>query len=135
MGMNTYPFEEAAAFFIYGEAAKIIWKQVFSDEEFDPAGISDLGEQFDALWSHSYAGKVESLFPELTNNPLDLDFDDGEISIIACDKEPDLFVAPYADKESLVEEFKQKLADKGVTMPDDFDWWRYIVKVTGTDFS
>lgn len=52
-----------------------------------------------------------------------------------CDREPELFEAAYANKEELLEEFKEKLANAGIEMPENFDWWRYIVKVSGTDFS
>ena len=62
-------------------------------------------------------------------------FDDEKLAIIPCDREPELFEAAYANKEELLEEFKEKLANAGVEMPENFDWWRYIVKVSGTDFS
>lgn len=137
MSMNIYPFQESAAFALCGEAAKLIWEQV-SDEgdEFTTDGLSDLWcDLFDARWSNSFSGEVESLFPELTRNPMEQSFDDEAISIIPCDREPKLFEVAYANKEELLDEFKEKLANAGIEMPENFDWWCYIVKVSGTDFS
>ena len=57
------------------------------------------------------------------------------ICYIACDRIPSFFSTAYPDKETLRKEFEEKLAAVGVTMPEDFDWWRYIVKVNGTNFS
>lgn len=104
MGMREYPMVEPAAFLLYGEAAELIWAQLFKDEDgnpepFDPDGVEDLAEEFDG----------------------------------ACI--PSLFRTAYPDKEALRKEFEEKLAAAGVTMPEDFDWWRYIVKVNGTNFS
>lgn len=59
----------------------------------------------------------------------------GAICYIACDYIPSLFRTAYPNKEALRREFEEKLSAAGVTMPEDFDWWRYIVKVNGTNFS
>lgn len=68
MSMNIYPFQEPAAFALCGEAAKLIWKQVADeDDEFNTDELSDLWcDLFDARWSNSFCGEIESLFPELT---------------------------------------------------------------------
>lgn len=84
MSMNIYPFQEPAAFALCGEAAKLIWEQV-SDEadEFTTDGLSDLWcNLFDACWSNSFSGEIESLFPELTRNPMEQSFDDEKLAII-----------------------------------------------------
>ena len=137
MSMNIYPFQEPAAFALCGEAAKLIWEQV-SDEadEFTTDGLSDLWcNLFDACWSNSFSGENESLLPEQTRHPIEQRFDDEKLAIIPRDREPELREAAYANKEELLEEFKEKLANAGIEMPENFDWWRYIVKVSGTDFS
>ncbi|GBF71407.1 unnamed protein product [Lawsonibacter asaccharolyticus] len=90
---------------------------------------------FDACWSNSFSGEIESLFPELTRNPMEQSFDDEKLAIIPCDREPELFEAAYANKESFWRNSRRKLANAGIEMPENFDWWRYIVKVSGTDFS
>lgn len=115
MSMNIYPFQEPAAFALCGEAAKLIWKQVADeDDEFNTDELSDLWcDLFDARWSNSFCGEIESLFPELTKNPLEQSYDDEELTVIPCDREPKLFEAAYANKEELLEEFKDKLADAG----------------------
>ena len=141
MGMREYPMVEPAAFLLYGEAAELIWAQLFKDEDgnpepFDPDGVEDLAEEFDgACWSISFDGEVETLFPELAKKPLEESFDEGAICYIACYYIPSLFRTAYPDKEALRKEFEEKLAAAGVTMPEDFDWWRYIVNVNGTNFS
>lgn len=136
MGMREYPMCEPAAFLLYGEAAKLIWDQVFTGEEYDADDRDELAQQFeDGIYSHSFCGNAETLFPELTKAPLDLTYDDVLLAAIPCDKVPNLFSAAYPDKEALRKEFEDKLAKQGVTIPDDLDWWRYIVKINGTDFS
>lgn len=141
MGMREYPMVEPAAFLLYGEAAELIWAQLFKAEDgnpepFDPDGVEDLAEEFDgACWSISFDGEVETLVPELAKDPLEESFDEGTICYISCDRIPSIFSTAYPDKETLRKEFEEKLAAVGVTMPEDFDWWRYIVKVTGTNFS
>lgn len=98
MSMNIYPFQEPAAFALCGEAAKLIWKQVADeDDEFNTDELSDLWcDLFDARWSNSFCGEIESLFPELTKNPLEQSYDDEELTVIPCDREPKLFEAAYA---------------------------------------
>ena len=132
---------ESAAFLLYEEAAELVWAQVFKDENgnpepFDPGCIEELVQEFDGgCWSINFGGEVETLFPELAKEPLEESFDEGTIGYISCDRVPNLFRTAYPDKETLRKEFEDKLAAVGVTMPEDFDWWRYIVKVNGTDFS
>ena len=41
-------------------------------------------------------------------------FDDEKLAVIPCDREPELFEAAYANKEELLEEFKEKLANAGI---------------------
>lgn len=140
MSMNIYPLIEPAAFILYGNAAKLIWSQVFKDDDgnpepYDPGGLDELSHLFDAVWSNSFCGSVESLFPELSKHPLETSYDDETLVAIPCDKSPDLFIAAYPDKEALRKEFEAKFLKMGVIMPEDFDWWRYIVKIDGTDFS
>ena len=52
MGMREYPLVEPAVFLLYGEAAELIWAQVFKDENgkpesFDPDCVEDLAQEFD----------------------------------------------------------------------------------------
>lgn len=141
MGMREYPMVEPAAFLLYGEAAELVWAQVFKDENgkpepFDPDCIEELVQGFDGgCWSINFNGEVETLFPELAKESLEENFDEGTIGYISCDRIPSLFSTAYPDKEDLRKEFEGKLAAEGITMPKDFDWWRYIVKVSGTNFS
>lgn len=36
MGMREYPLVEPAVFLLYGEAAELIWAQVFKDDDGKP---------------------------------------------------------------------------------------------------
>ena len=83
MGMREYPMVEPAVFLLYGEAAELIWAQVFKDDDgkpdpFDPYGVEDLAEESDeGGWSINFCGEVETLFPELAKEPLEESFDEG----------------------------------------------------------
>lgn len=141
MGMREYPLVEPAVFLLYGEAAELIWAQVFKAENgkpvpFDPGCVDKLAQKFDGgCYSCTFEGEIETLFPELAREPLEETFSEETIGYISCDRIPSLFSTAYPYKEALRKEFENKLAEGGVTMPEDFDWWRYIVKVNGTDFS
>jgi len=135
MGMNTYPMVEKAAFFVGDQAAKLIWAAVFGeDEPYEQEDLCDLAQKLDFVHADEFDGEVSTLFPELAKDPLCLNFDDEPLVFIPCQAEPDLFKAPYSDKEALLDEFKKTLEIKGISLPEDFDWWRYVVTVSGTYF-
>ena len=55
MGMRECPMCEPAAFLLYGEAAKLIWDQVFTGEEYDADDRDELAQQFeDGIYSYSF---------------------------------------------------------------------------------
>ena len=62
MGMREYSMVEPVACLLYGEAAELVWAQVFKDENgksepFDPDGVEDLADEFEgACWSISFCG-------------------------------------------------------------------------------
>lgn len=91
-----------------------------------------LGDLFTAS---GFTGDISSMFPEDTAKPIDETLDDDCIAYLLPNRQPSLFKAAYPDKNALRDEFKTRLADAGITMPDNFDWWAYIVDITGTVFS
>lgn len=85
----------------------------------------------------TFSGFIRSALPEKTRNPIDAEIDevdDDGILFIPAKKEPDLFKAPYPNPEMLMDEFQKSLSDLGVELPDDLDWWRYAVNITGQIF-
>ena len=89
----------------------------------------------DLFTASGFTGDISSMFPEDTAKPIDETLDDDCIAYLLPNRHPSLFEAAYPDKNALRDEFKTRLADAGITMPDNFDWWAYIVDITGTVFS
>lgn len=135
MGPIEWPLEEKAVFFVFGKVAELVEAAMC---------LEDRPDKFNDLCGHKdndhlvriadFMGKVSTIFPDMTKSPIDLDMESGPLVFIPCRAKPDLFEAPYACKETLRKEFEETLKSKGVFMPKDFDWWRYIVSINGTYF-
>lgn len=89
----------------------------------------------DLFTASGFTGDISSMFPEDTAKPISETLDDDRIAYLLPNRQPSLFEAAYPDKNALRDEFKTRLADAGITMPDNFDWLAYIVDITGTVFS
>lgn len=88
-----------------------------------------------SCYASEFDGEVLTLFPERTASPIEeaLGGDDYLVYVPAA-KEAELFKAAYQSPEELLEEFKAVFARQGIAFPDDFDWWRHIVSISGTNF-
>lgn len=158
MSMRTYVVYSSAAFLIDEEIAAYycLFKdrqdgtippeiQALSPEEFQkmaregtlPCGYSDvdLMDITDAIEMSvvsDFDGNVETLFPDKTDAPLEESYTEAYIGYIVADRELSYFRAAYGSPEELLEEFKEKLS--AFHLPDDFDWWKRLVKISGTIF-
>lgn len=163
MSMNTYPINCPAAFLIDEEVTAYVLlsedranneipeeiKACFIDGTFAakaktdtlPCGYSDVSTAQEVLskvtcYFSSFMGEIISLFPERSKTPIERSCNSGDdfIAYIPCNKEPNLFKVAYESPDELLNEFKEKLKDRGVELPDDFDWWAHIVSINGTKF-
>lgn len=86
-------------------------------------------------WANEFDGEVSTLFPERAKSPLEETLSDEPLVYVPAAKEAELFKAAYQSPEELLEEFKAVFAkQEGIAFPDDFDWWRHIVSISGTNF-
>ena len=86
-------------------------------------------------WANEFDGEVSTLFPERAKSPIEETLSDEPLVYVPAAKEAELFKAAYQSPEELLEEFKAVFAkQEGIAYPDDFDWWRHIVSISGTNF-
>ena len=86
-------------------------------------------------WANEFDGEVSTLFPERAKSPIEETLSDEPLVYVPAAKEAELFKAAYQSPEELLEEFKAVFAkQEGIAFPDDFDWWRHIVSISGTNF-
>lgn len=85
-------------------------------------------------WANEFDGEVSTLFPERAKSPIEETLSDEPLVYVPAAKEAELFKAAYQSPEELLEEFKAVFAEQGIAFPDDFDWWRHIVSISGTNF-
>ena len=86
-------------------------------------------------WANEFDGEVSTLFPERAKSPIEETLSDEPLVYVPAAKEAELFKAAYQSPEELLEEFKAVFAkQEGIAFPDDFDWWRRIVSISGTNF-
>ena len=86
-------------------------------------------------WANDFDGEVSTLFPERAKSPIEETLSDEPLVYVPAAKEAELFKAAYQSPEELLEEFKAVFAkQEGIAFPDDFDWWRHIVSISGTNF-
>lgn len=123
------------------EIAAIIAKGQFDDRAKAgtlPCGYSelDIAEEFiDGLCHCSeFAGNVDTLFDERVRTPIDLSFDDDYIAYIDIPREVSPCKAAYSSPEEMLADFRGSLDKQGIKLPEDFDWWAYIVRIHGTYF-
>lgn len=159
MSMNNYPLKEIA-FLVDEEAAAYISLSIDKKEDCVPPAIAkivkegtfvqkakegslpdDYGKLDSVLgiadflcYCSEFDGSASTLLPENTENPLDVDYEDDLLLYIPTGKAADLFSAPYATHDELLQEFQNNFSSLGVSFPDDFDWWAHIVVIEGTYF-
>ena len=85
-------------------------------------------------WANQFDGKVSTLFPERAKFPIKKTLSDTPLVYVPAAKTADWFKAAYQSPEELLEEFKTVFVKYGINFPDDFDWWRRIVSISGTNF-
>lgn len=86
-------------------------------------------------WANEFDGEVSTLFPERAKSPIEETLSDEPLVYVPAAKEAELFKAAYQSPEELLEEFKAVFAkQEEIAFPDDFDWWRHIVSISGTNF-
>ena len=86
-------------------------------------------------WANEFDGEVSTLFPERAKSLIEETLSDEPLVYVPAAKEAELFKAAYQSPEELLEEFKAVFAkQEGIAFPDDFDWWRHIVSISGTNF-
>lgn len=85
-------------------------------------------------WANEFDGKVSTLFPERAKFPIKKTLSDTPLVYVPAAKTADWFKAAYQSPEELLEEFKTVFVKYGINFPDDFDWWRRIVSISGTNF-
>lgn len=85
-------------------------------------------------WANEFDGEVSTLFPERAKSPIEETLSDEPLVYVPAAKEAELFKAAYQSPEELLEEFKTVFVKYGINFPDDFDWWRRIVSISGTNF-
>lgn len=100
----------------------------------DVSVADELSDEDTFCFCSEFAGEIKTLFPEKAKSPIDEDYDDDYIAIFEVARESNLFHAAYESPDELLCEFKEKLADCDVKLPEDFDWWAHIVTVNGTYF-
>lgn len=100
------------------------------EEYGDPQLVYDeFVNKFDIRLDPEFEGTIETLFEDKASRQLYETPYDEHIFFIPAKKEPDLFKAAYSNPEEIYQEFKDLL---GEYLPDEFDYWTNIVKITGT---
>lgn len=89
----------------------------------------------DACFASSFYGEVTTLFPEKAAEPIEVNYSDGLIRYIPAAHAAELFKAAYVSADELLDEFKKNDDLAQLPLPEDFDWWGHLVKITGTIFA
>ena len=102
----------------------------------DPSAAKDKLDclSIESFYCSEFDGNATSCFPENTQAPLDVDYNDDYLVYIPCSRQPDLFHAAYQNAEELVSEFKSHFSERGIEFPPDFDWWAHICEISGSYF-
>lgn len=158
MLMKTYPLVQDAAFLLDEEVAAYCALASDRANNSIPEDIAALSpsefaraardgslpkEYYDLDWlegieGHCYAssfdGEINTIFPEKAMTPIVGNYSDDLIHYILAARAPKLFEAAYISPEELIAEFKANASLVKLGLPEDFDWWRHLVAITGTTF-
>lgn len=102
----------------------------------DPSAAKDELDNLDVenIYCSEFEGSAASCFPENTQAPLSVDYEDDYLVYIPCSREPGIFHAAYKNTKELLNEFKSVFRSQGIRFPSDFDWWAHICEISGTYF-
>lgn len=158
MSMQSYPMVEDAAFLLDSEVAAYIALAsdrigntvpnsiaVLSPSEFAKAALDgSLPEDYyDLDWlemiegccyASNFEGEITTLFPEKAVASFEKKYSNDLIRYIPAAHVPELFKAAYASPEELITEFKTNPSLAQLELPKDFDWWKHLVRITGTRY-
>lgn len=157
MSTNTYSMVQDAAFLIDEEVAAYIALARDKKQNCVPVTIAslsqkDFGEMARAMtlpeedykdvetaqylssvcFVSGFDGELTTLFPEKAKDPINEKCEDDFIHYIPAQRTADLFSVAYTSPDELLIEFKELFASNRVELPEDFDWWKHIIKIEGT---
>lgn len=92
---------------------------------------TNLGHSVGVVPYSNFDGTVDSTYPDRAKRSVEQSLSEETFGLILPGREESLFEKAYESPEELMEEYKHDL--EGV-LPDDFDWWAYMVDVDGTTF-
>lgn len=104
---------------------------------YDSAQVVDILQHADVndmCYANDFDGEVNSAFPSKTEHPIEASLNNEYLVVLVTDRGIPRDPEDYAEKTSLMEEFRSTFQELGVTLPSDFDWWAHIVSVSGTYF-
>jgi len=88
-----------------------------------------------ACFVSDFTGTITTLFPEKARRAIGENDPESRwesFFYIPASKAADLFSVAYASPDELLTEFKETFSKEGLELPADFDWWRRLVRITGT---
>lgn len=81
--------------------------------------------EINVVYHEGFIGYCSSLYPQKTINPLNVTYCDDRLLYIPFNK------TEYASENDIMAEIQTLFQTKNIKMPKSFDWWRYMVIITG----